>query len=59
MKKITLLLLGIAFALSACNKTDQKKAGISESDAKDVEKIWARTVVKAALFLIKPKSANL
>lgn len=39
MKKITLLLLGIVFALSACNKTDQKKAGISESDAKDVEKI--------------------
>lgn len=39
MKKISLLFLGIALALSACDKADQKKAGISESDAKNIEKI--------------------
>jgi len=39
MKKIYLFIIVLSLLISACNKSDQKKAGISDETAKEVEKI--------------------
>lgn len=43
MKKISLVILGIALAFAACNKTDQKKEGVSENIDGNSEEIAAES----------------
>jgi hypothetical protein len=43
MNKILIIIQLLAFAVLACNKADQKKAGIAEDDAKKVETILTNT----------------
>ena len=39
MKKIYLFIIVLSFFILACNKSDQKKAGISDETAKEAEKV--------------------